>query len=95
MSNPSTTVILPDDLAADKAPEHERKPSLLGAFFQRDRLWLLLIILIIAALFLGGCHARSDCCQPSSCGSSKADSALAVFYVAYILVWIIASAAGG
>ncbi len=95
MSNPSTTIILPDEHPADQASEHERKPSVLDVVFQRDRMWLLIIMLIIAALFLGGCHARSDCCQPSSCGSSKADSALAVFYVAYVLVWIIASAAGG
>lgn len=95
MSNPSTTVILPDEKPIEQSPEQDLKPAFLDALFQRDRLWLLIIVLIIAGLFLGGCHARSDGCQPSSGGSSNADAALAVFYVAYVLVWIIASAAGG
>ncbi len=65
-------------------------------FRQRDRVWLLLILLTMAALFLGGCHARSDCCHAhTSCGNSSADGVLAAFYVAYLLGWIIVTAAGG
>lgn len=69
------------------------------AWFQhRDRMWLLLVSAIVIMLTLSGCHARSSggChSNVSSCGSSSADAALAAFYVAYILGWIIISAAGG
>ena len=68
----------------------------LHALRQRDSLWLALTILIVAAFFLGGCHARSGGhVHVSSCGSSSADSALAVFYVFYVLGWIIVSSTGG
>lgn len=95
MSNPSTTTILPDAARPRRADEPRRRWY--DTILQRDRLWLLLILLIIAALFLGGCHARAQSCggHASGCGADGADGALAIFYVAYVLVWIIASAAGG
>ena len=66
-------------------------------FFQRDRLWLMLIASIMLMLLLSGCHVRSDSgCHSnvSCCDSSDANGALAVFYVVYLLGWIILSAAG-
>ncbi len=69
------------------------------AWFQhRDRVWLLLVSAIVVLLLLCGSHALScgGChSNVSSCGSSSADAALAVFYIVYILGWIMVSAAGG
>jgi hypothetical protein len=62
----------------------------------RDRLWLLLIIVMLAALFLGGCHARSDNCHvQASYSSCDADGFVAAFYVVYLLGWILVSTCGG
>ena len=91
----------PTSSAKIKLDEQLEKPHLTEsiAWFQhRDRMWLLLVSAIVVMLMLSGCHARSSggChSNVSSCGSSSADAALAVFYVAYILGWIIISAAGG
>ena len=91
MSTPSTIIQQPDTIAST-----EPGNRWMHALRQRDRLWLALIILIIAAFSLGGCHARSGGhVHASSCGSSSGDAALAVFYVVYLLGWIIVSSAGG
>jgi hypothetical protein len=58
---------------------------------QRDRLWLLLILLL-AALFLGGCHSRG-------CGGGGVHVAMEVdsapeallFYMVYVFFWIVLS----
>jgi hypothetical protein len=93
MPNPSTTTVLPDRRDPAQPPARRRWQEWL---LQRDRLWLLLILLILAALSLGGCHARSDGCHASSCGGGGGNgAAVAVFWAAYILVVIITSAAGG
>ncbi len=57
------------------------------------RSWLLLLI---TAVLLGGCHARSGCCHANNpCGSDAGDGIIAAFYVFYFLGWVIVSAAEG
>lgn len=92
MPTPSTTVH-PITTIRDDAPEHRH--GWLDALRQRDRLWLLLIILMFAAFFLGGCHARSGSSHVSSCGSDTADGVMAAFYLFYVLGWVIVAASGG
>lgn len=54
------------------------------------------IVLLVAALLLGGCHARSGSCHShSGCGSDAGDGVVAAFYLFYLLGWIIVSAAEG
>jgi len=94
MPPPSTTTIITQHDERNETPT--QYSVWMNTLLQRDRLWLLLIILMVAALFLGGCHARSGGCQTqTSCGSCEADGFLAVFYVVYLLGWIIVSTAGG
>jgi hypothetical protein len=96
MSTPSTTTVVPPTAASSTAEVPAWKSALYSWIRQRDRVWLLLILLILAALFLGGCHARSQCCHsPCQSGSAAGDTVLATFYVAYVLGWIIVTAAGG
>lgn len=96
MSNTSTTTVIPPSDESSSAHHHNRDSRLVAWILHRDRLWLLLILLILAALSLGGCHARSDGCHThASCGSSADDGVLAAFYVVYIIGWIIVSCAGG
>jgi hypothetical protein len=93
MPTPSTTIHSPEP-TDDDSPTHRQ--GWLDAVRQCDRLWLLVILLMFTAVVLGGCHARSDCCHAhTSCGNSSADGVLAAFYVAYLLGWIIVTAAGG
>jgi hypothetical protein len=94
-STTTTTVIPPSDESSSR--NHPNTDSRLVAWIlHRDRLWLLLVLLILTALSLGGCSARADGCHiHASCGSAAEDSVLAAFYVVYIVGWIIVSCAGG
>lgn len=92
MSQPSTTTTEPH-ATRDDVPKHRH--GWLNVLHQRDRLWLLVVLLIFAAFFLGGCHARSGGCHMHSCGSDTADGVVAAFYLFYILGWVIVAASGG
>ncbi|HEX3135612.1 MAG TPA: hypothetical protein VHX44_18770 [Planctomycetota bacterium] len=96
MTSPSTTVILPPQESHNPSQETPPRPSPMAWLMHRNRLWLLLIIVMLAALLLGGCHARSDNCHAqASCSSGEADGFIAAFYVVYLLGWIIVSSCGG
>jgi hypothetical protein len=96
MTSSTTTVILPPDKSHHQTPETSNPSSPMAWLMHRDRLWLLLIIVMLAALFLGGCHARSDGCHAqASYNSCEADGVVAAFYVVYVLGWIIVSTCGG
>lgn len=93
MPTPSTTTVHPISTRRDDAPRSRH--GWLDVLRQRDRLWLLLILLLFAAVFLGGCHARSGSCHVCSCGSDAADGVVAAFYLFYVLGWVIVAASGG
>ncbi len=96
MSSTSTTTLIPPSSASPAESRRGTQSRLVGWILHRDRRWLLLTLLILAALSLGGCHARADGCHAhASCGSSAEDGVLAAFYVVYIIGWIIVSCAGG
>lgn len=93
MATSSTTTIHPIGTTRDDTPEPRH--GWLDVLRQRDRLWLLLILFLFAAVFLGGCHARSGSCHVSSCGSDTADGVFAAFYLFYVVGWVIVAASGG
>ncbi|MBA3700341.1 MAG: hypothetical protein H0W78_15960 [Planctomycetes bacterium] len=93
MPTPSSTIIRPPDYHDES---QDQRHGWLDALQHGDRLWLLLILLIIAAVFLGGCHARGGGhVHMSSCGSDTADGVVAAFYLFYVLGWMIVAASGG
>lgn len=92
MSDSSTIIHVPESTNEDASEPHH---GWLDAMRQRDRLWLLLILLLFAAVFLGGCQARSGSCHVSSCGSHTADGVVAAFYLFYLLGWVIFATSGG